>query len=159
MIKLRKFTNDDISEISLLLNDDQVSRWTSNIPYPYSEKDAEAWLSETEKIDRYPCAIEFNDELVGCVSHWPHSKASVEVGYWVGRKYWGQGIGSKALSLFMKKDSFPQCNKVVAKIMEGNIGSEKVLLNNGFNFIEKCIVVKSGKKIDARYFERPIPVE
>ena len=152
-MKLREFTTQDASRVASLVGDESVSKWTSNIPFPYGEQDAIEWITGTTKNpDRHPFAVEIDDEIVACVSYWLNDEYSIEVGYWVGKNYWGQGICTKALSVLMAQDFFPKKCDVVARVMEGNIGSEHVLKKCGFTFSDNCIIKKLGKDFKGRLF-------
>lgn len=52
-----------------------------------------------------------------------------EVSYWLGRKYWGQGIATQALSLFLNHISI---RPLYARAAKDNIGSIRVLEKCGF---------------------------
>ena len=152
-MKLRKFTIQDANRVASLVGDESVSKWTSNIPFPYSELDAIDWINSAEKSpDRHPFAVEIGDEIVACVSFWPYDENTNEVGYWVGKSYWGRGICTEALSTLLSQDFFPKERNVVARVMEGNIGSTKVLQKCGFTFSKNCTVKKSGKAIEGKLF-------
>jgi len=152
-MKLRKFTIQDASRVANLVGDELVSRWTSNIPFPYTKQDAIEWITSTSKdSDRHPYAVEIDGEVVACVSFWPAGENTVEVGYWVGKKYWGQGICTHALSKLMCHEVFPKKSEIVARVTEGNIGSESVLQKCGFTFSKNCTIEKSGKVIKGRLF-------
>lgn len=156
MIELRKFSLLDAPRLAELLNCEDISRWTSNIPFPYTVQDAHQWLSgEIGLPDRIPFAVEHNNELVACVSFWPYSESAYEVGYWVAKTHWGNGIASTALSMLIADDLFPKCDKIVAKIMQGNTASERVLIKTGFVYVGDCEIKKRGKLINGLFFERP----
>jgi RimJ/RimL family protein N-acetyltransferase len=57
-----------------------------------------------------------------------------EVGYWIGRSYWGRGIATRALSVFLAEVPLRPLHAHVAK---ANVGSLRVL--------EKCGFAKSGE--------------
>ena len=87
-MKLRKFTIQDANRVASLVGDESVSKWTLNIPFPYSELDAIDWINNSAKSpDRHPFAVEIGDEIVACVSFWPYDENTNEVGYWVGKSY------------------------------------------------------------------------
>ena len=46
-MKLRKFTIQDANRVASLVGDESVSKWTSNIPFPYVEQDAIEWITGT----------------------------------------------------------------------------------------------------------------
>jgi RimJ/RimL family protein N-acetyltransferase len=52
-----------------------------------------------------------------------------EVGYWIGREYWGRGLATKALKMFLEVENIRPLYGVVAK---HNIGSRRVLEKCGF---------------------------
>ena len=43
-IKLRFFDKYDKNDLIILLNDEDVSKWMDNVPYPYLEKHADWWV-------------------------------------------------------------------------------------------------------------------
>lgn len=152
---LRKFKLSDAERISYLLGDKSVSCWTANIPHPYDKSDAEKWIKRTNSSnDRNPYAIELKNKIVGCVSYWRHSDDAVEIGYWVGKSFWGQGIATQALKKFLSFEDFPTVSTVVAKTMSGNIASERVLLKCGFEFDKECVIRKKGTEIKGQYFKK-----
>ena len=107
-LELRRFRLDDAAIVVQLVGDEEVSKWTSNIPFPYSEQDAIAWITSTaSSSSRNTYAVEMDGRLVACVSYWPHEPGGVEVGYWVGRAFWGKGICTNGLQLLLASDGFP----------------------------------------------------
>jgi len=78
-----------------------------------------------------------------------------EMSYMIGEtKVWGNGIASKAINLLLvysKKKL--KLNKIVAAIVKSNIGSQKVLKNNGFKkFGEIKNFYKFNKKLINKVF-------
>jgi RimJ/RimL family protein N-acetyltransferase len=154
-IELRNFRLEDAANVAQLVGDEEVSKWTSNIPFPYSEQDAIAWISTTAlDSSRNPYAVELDGRLVACVSYWPHEPGGIEVGYWVGRDFWGKGICTKALALLLASDQFPARTDVFAKVMAQNFGSQRVLEKCGFSFLQTGSVCKAGNEIEAKFYVR-----
>jgi len=152
-MKLRKFSIQDANRVASLVGDESVSKWTLNIPFPYTVQDAVDWIGDNAGgSDRHPFAVVVADKIVACVSYWPYGENAVEVGYWVGKNYWGQGICSEALSTLMSQDFFPKDSDVYAQVMEGNIGSQRVLQKCGFKLSGNCTINKSGEKIEGKLF-------
>jgi RimJ/RimL family protein N-acetyltransferase len=52
-----------------------------------------------------------------------------EVGYWIGKEYWGKGIATKALTAFL---DHVQTRPLYAYVAKHNIGSRRVLKKCGF---------------------------
>ena len=53
-----------------------------------------------------------------------------EVGYWLGKEYWGKGIASTALAQFLE---FIETRPLYAHVAKHNIASRRVLEKCGFN--------------------------
>lgn len=156
-MKLRRFTPQDAERVAHLVGDYEVSRWTSNIPHPYTVENATEWISATSSdSDRNPWAVEVHGEIVACVSHWPLEAGRTEIGYWVGKDYWGHGICTKALGIMIATDPFPENDRIVAKVMVENIGSQRVLIKNGFAYVGSCNIHCRGVDIPSRRYERRV---
>jgi len=130
---LRPLTPADAPAVQRLAGDKEVASTTLNIPHPYPDGAAELWIGTLPQA--YDCGeavvfgITLHDggELVGTCGlrlELPHARA--EIGYWVGREYWGRGVATEAatcLSDWLLDHGRP----VVALItVEGNVASERV---------------------------------
>ncbi|MEU0585845.1 GNAT family protein [Streptomyces sp. NPDC006132] len=51
------------------------------------------------------------------------------IGYWLGRPYWGRGIGSRALGLFLEREAN---RPLYADPFSGNTGSIRLVEKQGF---------------------------
>lgn len=141
--------------VAELVGDIEVSKWTSNIPHPYSQQDALDWITQAESDDsKHPFAVELDGKLVACVSYWPYGSKDLEVGYWVGKDYWGKGVGSQALRLLLSADSFPSAHDVYAKILEKNTGSRRVLEKCGFSFLKTGAIFKGEHEAKVKIYVR-----
>lgn len=153
-LALREFTLEDARRVRELVDDPSVSRWTSSIPYPYTTQNAVDWITSTsEDPDKHPFAVIANQEILACVSYWLEDN-DIEVGYWVGRDYWGQGVGTRALRLMLARPEFPRDRRVVARVKVGNERSERVLQNCGFVFAGDCHCPQGDDLVAARFFVR-----
>jgi RimJ/RimL family protein N-acetyltransferase len=52
-----------------------------------------------------------------------------EVGYWIGREFWGKGIATQALSEFL---DFVSIRPLYGYVAKHNVGSKRVLEKCGF---------------------------
>ena len=153
-LALREFTLEDAGRVRELVDDPSVSRWTSNIPYPYTRQNAIDWISSTASDpDKHPFAVIAGPELVACVSYWTDGD-DIEVGYWVGRDYWGQGVGTRALKLMLDRPEFPSNRRVIARVKVGNDRSMGVLEKCGFEFSDDCLCPQGDAMVDAKLFVR-----
>jgi RimJ/RimL family protein N-acetyltransferase len=91
---------DDAARLAELANDFDVARMTTEIPHPYSLGDADDFLRRMETRDRARQAVfaieHPKDGFVGVLGFHPKEPAAPEVGYWIGRPYWGQGYATEA---------------------------------------------------------------
>jgi RimJ/RimL family protein N-acetyltransferase len=77
--------------------------------------------------------ILFNGEVAGNVVSWVEP-VERQVGYWIGREYWGKGIATRALSEFLGHVTERPCYAHVAK---HNAGSLRVLEKCGFTVLRE----------------------
>lgn len=96
-VTLRRLEEKDADIIAILANDWEVARWTASLPYPYSTDDAHQWLAYLKKHDKdLAYGVWKKNSLCGCVSC---NIITNEVGYWIGRKYWGKNCATDSLNL------------------------------------------------------------
>jgi ribosomal-protein-alanine N-acetyltransferase len=158
MLKLREVLDSDLLLITEYLNCSDICDWTTTIPFPYVHADSEEWFARVSNSDdRNPFAIEMDGSLVGIISYLKKPESELEVMYWVAKKFWGKGICTEALSLLLSLIKRRQAiRKIIAKVMVGNVGSEKVLLSNGFVYVRDGSIQKQGKPIQVHHFEHEV---
>lgn len=101
---LRLIQADDLNALHPLINDWNVVRMLSQVPFPYPKPLLEKWIDsvvqETSSGASYHFSIidDQNQKIVGCIGLQVDSKDQLgKIGYWIAHKYWGQHIASKAL--------------------------------------------------------------
>lgn len=157
MIELRPFHIDDAAAVARLVGDQAVSKWTAKIPYPYTVEDAVDWIQRTTADpSRNPFAVDFDKQLVACVSFWPSEPGTAEVGYWVGKAFWGRGIGSTALRKLIDDGHLAPNKAVLAKINSENTGSQRVLEKCGFKFLETCTLTRGEQQSPGKIYTRKL---
>lgn len=72
--------------------------------------------------------ILFHDQVAGHIVCFEQSGRRL-VGYWLGRRFWGQGIATRALSEFLVHE---QARPLDAYVAKHNLGSIRVLEKCGF---------------------------
>jgi RimJ/RimL family protein N-acetyltransferase len=72
--------------------------------------------------------ILFNNQVAGHIASYIHS-GTPEVTYWLGREYWGRGVASRALLLFL---DLVTARPLYARAAKDNVGSLRVLEKCGF---------------------------
>lgn len=101
---LRKFAVDDAESIyKNWASDPEVTKyltWPTHSSVEVSRKVRESWVKESEKPDFYQWAIVLKElgEPIGSISivRINEKAESMEVGYAIGRAWWGQGIVTEA---------------------------------------------------------------
>jgi RimJ/RimL family protein N-acetyltransferase len=73
-------------------------------------------------------AIEADGIVVGNILSWIDEDHR-DVGYWIGREWWGRGYASRALALLLEETAE---RPLFAHVVEANIGSQRVLERCGF---------------------------
>ena len=77
--------------------------------------------------------VELEGAVAGNVVSWVHDEER-DVGYWIGREHWGQGVATAALASFLTLfDERP----LSAHVAEHNVGSIRVLERCGFVAIDR----------------------
>ena len=139
---LRPFVAADAAAVQRLAGDPLISDTTLNIPHPYADGIAEAWIPTHETEWRegrsVTFAIEGDGELRGAIRLTltpAHRRA--EVGYWISRAWWGRGIATEAVRA-MIAFAFGRLdlNRVQATHFVRNPASGRVM--------EKCGMIREG---------------
>jgi len=99
---LRPLEASDISRLVPLIGDYEVAKNLSRVPYPYSEDQAREFLEkaalERARGESYAFAATLKTDGVligGCGVHLKDD-GMFEIGYWLGKPYWGRGYASEA---------------------------------------------------------------
>jgi [ribosomal protein S5]-alanine N-acetyltransferase len=94
---LRAPALSDAPRISLLAGDYTVGSMTGTIPHPYSEEMACEWIGGVLAGEEgVVFAIEHAGALIGCAGYRAHDKTHAELGYWIGKPFWGRGYATEA---------------------------------------------------------------
>jgi RimJ/RimL family protein N-acetyltransferase len=101
-LMLRPLAADDAGPMTPLADDPGVSRMTTSIPYPFERRMAEDFIHRMSKADprhEVTFAVQRRDdgEFMGVLGIHPKDGLA-ELGYWLGRPYWGQGYMTEAVN-------------------------------------------------------------
>jgi ribosomal-protein-alanine N-acetyltransferase len=87
----------DAARIGLLAGDYDVASMTGTIPHPYTEAMAADWIGGLHAGEEgVAYAIDLAGALIGCVGYRAFDKAHGEMGYWIGKPFWGMGYATEA---------------------------------------------------------------
>ena len=100
-LSLRAPEPRDLDRLSQLANDPDIARMTLRMPHPYGSGDAEAFLLQVASQDPKRAATfvitDDEDRPLGVIGLFEDADPAPEIGYWVGRPYWGRGFATEAL--------------------------------------------------------------
>ena len=116
----------------------------------FPARDREAFMAHWTKIladeTNILKTILFDGQVAGNIVSWLHS-GEREVGYWLGREYWGKGIATRALSTFL---DHVKTRPLYAHVAKHNRASIRVLEKCGFTItgveVEEYILTLSALK-------------
>ena len=141
-LRFRVLGADDVPELVTLAGDEEVARWTAAVPHPFGEDDALDYIQRARAENRMVFAIETLAEgaFIGCIRADREAGDRGDIGYWIGRPYWGRGYGSEALKRVVRF-GFEQVDlaSIEAEVMKGNAASESVLGKAGFQKIAEGV--------------------
>jgi ribosomal-protein-alanine N-acetyltransferase len=155
---LRPYCKRDLPSIVKHINDRKIIRdMMLTIPYPYTMRDAEEEYRRFRNIMRrknpwrQAIAIEINGETAGIVSISIDSHKA-EIGYWLGRAYWGKEIMTEAVKEITKY-SFNKLGlrRMYAHTFPHNKASMRVLEKAGYKFEG---ILRKNVKRGNRYFDQ-----
>ena len=139
---LRAPSLDDVSEMAALANDADVATMTARMPFPYSRGDAQAFVRASDEDRRLGRGITLailarhDGRFMGCVGLNLACPEAAEIGYWVGRPHWGQGIATEAArALLDHAFETTRIASVVASCRVVNDASRRVLEKCGLRYI------------------------
>lgn len=136
---LRPFVTADAAEVQRLAGERAIADTTLNIPHPYEDGMAEDWIATHEpafvagELATFAIAGKAGDQLMGAIglTFYPQF-ARAELGYWVGKPFWGNGYCTEA-ALRILRYGFEEreLNRVHASYLARNPASGKVLKKIG----------------------------
>lgn len=135
------------SDLSIFYEQQLDPEATAMAAFP--ARDREPFMSHWAKIIADESVILktiiFEGQVAGNIVSW-EKDGEREVGYWVGREFWGKGIATMALAEFLNQ---VKTRPLVAHAAKHNIGSRRVLEKCGFAFIkEDKYYNTSGEEIE-----------
>jgi len=97
----------DATRIAQFVGDLDVARMLQRVPHPYAEADARWWIGT--QLTPQGRAIEtvfvatLDGNLIGACSHlFGEKPTAAEIGYWVGKPYWGNGYGTEMAAALVR---------------------------------------------------------
>ena len=157
-ISIREWKYTDTADLAAALSNRKIlDNLRDGLPYPYTEKNAEEYISfilNSDPNDTFAFAIEVDGKAVGSIGAFRQGNIhfrTAELGYYLAEEYWGRGIMTSAVrqlceKLFTETDII----RIFAEPFDYNVGSRRVLEKAGFQLegIMKNNAFKNGKVLD-----------
>lgn len=132
IITLRKVIQDDLP-IFFEHQSDPVAAKIAAFP----SRDREAFMAHWAKImantNVMNRTILYNEKVAGNIASF-EMDGEREIGYWVGREFWGLGVASESLKQFLGQEVR---RPLFAHVAKHNIASRRVLEKCGFEIIRE----------------------
>jgi RimJ/RimL family protein N-acetyltransferase len=132
---------EDVEDLAIIANDRDIAEMTSRMPHPYSQDDAIAFIDGFEDGRYEGCiyAITIADSgrLIGMGAVENRSRfGGLEIGYWMGKPYWGKGFATEAASALVDLAfRVTETDTVLAACRTNNPASRRVLQKQGFQLL------------------------
>jgi RimJ/RimL family protein N-acetyltransferase len=155
-VQIRAWQKQDAQALAAIANNRKI--WNNvrdQLPNPYTVMDALQWMNHIK--DHQPVqnlAVLYHGVVVGnigCKLQEDVYRKSIEIGYFVGEEYWGKGIATAAIDLFVQHliKNF-QPIRIYAEVFAHNQSSMKALQKNGFflESIRRKAAIKNNEIVD-----------
>lgn len=123
------------SDLAVLFENQRDPEGVAMAAFPARELDA--FLAHRAKIAANPENIirtivvseDGVEKVAGDIGSWPTDDGVRELGYWVGREFWGRGVATAALRAMLAEVTE---RPIYAHVVKHNVGSQRVLEKCGF---------------------------
>jgi RimJ/RimL family protein N-acetyltransferase len=157
---LRPGFPEDASALAGAIADQAIVRNLSVVPWPYSLRDAEAFLA-SPRDPILPSMLIFertaaDPRLIGSCGLGRRPSGAVEMGYWIARSQWGRGFATEACSALIEIARALGLSALEASHFIDNPASARVLEKLGFEsrgIIAPRMSCARGAEVPARLMQ------
>lgn len=160
-LTLRSYAPADIPALVSLIGTREVAATTLRIPYPYTEADAREFVARQEDLAtsgdlRLAIVLRKTDQFCGGVGlriEPDHRRA--ELGYWIGRPFWGNGYATEAAAALLKYGfETLHLQRIFASHFASNVASANVLKKIGMRHegCQRAHILKWGEFLDSELY-------
>lgn len=161
--RLRPWQAADDDALARHANDAGIARYLRDVfPHPYGLADARQYLSLVTNLtsSELTLAFEVDGEAAGSISllfQAAENRRSAEVGYWLGRQFWGRGIATAAVQA-LSAYGFAHFDlvRLYATVYAPNLASARVLQKASYELEGQLrqAITKNNQTFDALLFAR-----
>src|SRR5690349_10412390 len=163
---LRPGFTEDAPALVGAIADEAVVRNLAAVPWPYSMRDAEAYLARP-RDPVLPSLLVFErgtgaPQLVGACGLGRRASGSVEMGYWIARPFWGRGFATEACTALVDIARVLGLQRIEGSHFLDNPASGRVLEKLGFEptgLIAPRMSCARGTEVPARLMRLQLSVE
>jgi RimJ/RimL family protein N-acetyltransferase len=156
---LRPGWAEDAPALARTIADEMIVRNLSSAPWPFSLRDAEAFLA-APRDPVLPSLLIFERTagepvLAGACGLGRRASGNVELGYWIARSHWGRGFATEAGEALIGIAQALGIARLEASHFLDNPASGRVLEKLGFRstgMIAPRLSCARGEEIPARFF-------
>jgi RimJ/RimL family protein N-acetyltransferase len=162
---VRSWRPEDASSLARHANDREIWRnLRDRFPHPYTLEDAERFILSSlsqQPEDRFAIAVD--GEAVGGIGLMVGTdveRISAEIGYWLGRSFWGRGIVTEALQAVTRYAvQTLSLTRVFALPFAHNPASTRVLEKSGYQLEGRLrrAALKEGRIVDQLLYAYVVP--
>ena len=154
---LRPGFPEDAPALAAAIADEAIARNLANVPWPYSMRDAEAFLAKP-RDPILPSMLIFErgtgaPQLVGACGLGRRPSGSVEMGYWIARPFWGRGYATEACATLIEIARMLGLPSLEGSHFLDNPASARVLEKLGFEplgIVAPRLSCARGEEVPAR---------
>ena len=154
---LRPGFPEDAAALAVAISDVSIARNLSSVPWPFSMRDAEAFLA-APRDPVLPSLLIFErtdgaPQLVGACGLGRRPSGAVEMGYWIGRRFWGRGFATEACTALVDMARALGLESLEGSHFIDNPASARVLEKLGFRalgLIAPRLSCARGEEVPAR---------
>jgi RimJ/RimL family protein N-acetyltransferase len=136
---LRPGFPEDAPALAAAMSDRAIARNLAVVPWPYTLRDAEAFLA-SPRDPVLPSFLIFErteaaPRLIGSCGLGRRPSGAVEMGYWIARPFWGRGFASEACTALIDIARTLGLSRLEASHFIDNPASARVLDKLGFESV------------------------
>jgi RimJ/RimL family protein N-acetyltransferase len=154
---LRPGFPEDAPALAAAIADEAIVRNLATAPWPYSMRDAEAFLA-SPRDPVLPSFLIFerglsSPQLVGACGLGRRASRSVEMGYWIARSFWGRGYATEACTALVDIARTLGLQSIQGSHFLDNLASARVLEKLGFEplgIVAPRMSCARGEEVPAR---------
>ncbi len=156
-LRLRRPQTLDALPLAEAADDPRVARNLRDyFPHPYDVDDALEFIDKCLEQEGTPTnfIIEADGQLAGVMGLFvgeDNMRRNAEIGYWLGHRWWGRGLGTRAVLLAVEYAwNELGVDRVYAEVFGDNHASVRVLEKSGFTeeYRLPAVIYKEGRILD-----------